>query len=163
MTLGPSHPIENPDRYVKSGGLRVTPWGFSVRAREFLDASVLLSAKSGRFSFVAAFLSCRAIELGLKAYLLSQGHSVSKVTRLGHDLIKALDESKARGIGSVVAFTASDRKFLNAVNEDYKGNNFAYFDVQSAIEMPRNPDLHLLPSIAQRLLDGIDEAGKTRW
>lgn len=46
----------------KPAVLRITPLGFFLHARDFLEASVLLSEKRGRTTFVAAFLSCRAID-----------------------------------------------------------------------------------------------------
>ncbi len=160
MRFAPHNEPENLAGYFKSGGMNFTPWGFTVRAREFLDASVLLSESAGRFSFVAAFLSCRSIEMGLKAYLLSQGDSMNKVRRMRHDLMTALAKCDTRGIARVVDFTPSDRALLLVVNEDYTGNAFAYFDVHSAMAMPSNPDLNLLPAIARKLLDGIAEVCK---
>lgn len=146
---------------------RISPLGFHQRAREFVDASNLLCEKAGRFSFVAAFLSCRGIELALKAYLLARGDSVEHVRTYGHDLSKALVETYARGIDVVVDLSLDERELLMAINGDYIENNFAYFDLFSAVAAPKNPDLHRLPGIASKLLDGIErgcyEAGDGDW
>ena len=135
--------------------------------REFLDASLLLSAKSARFSFVAAFLACRSIELGLKAYLLARGDTLEDVKEIQHDLNKGLTESFARGIDVVVQLTSDERDLILSVNNDYMGHNFAYFDLQSAVVAPKNPDLHLLPTIARKLLNGVErgcfEASDGKW
>jgi HEPN domain-containing protein len=151
----------------ETGHVRITPLGFWLRGRDFLDASVLLSQNSGRFSFVATFLACRAVELALKAYLLARGDSLTQVKQLGHNLTAALVESYSRGIDMVVALDPAERELLQRVNGDYVGHNFAYFDVWSAVSAPKDPALDELPAIARRLLDGIEkgcyEATEGNW
>jgi hypothetical protein len=146
---------------------RISPLGFHQRACEFVDASKLLSEKAGRFSFVAAFLACRGIELALKAYLLARGDSIEEVKGLRHDLSKTLVESYARGMDVVVNLTSQERELVMAINGDYVENKFAYFDLFSAVVAPKNPDLHQLPAIASKILDGIErgcyEAGDANW
>ena len=150
-----------------TGHFRISPVGFFGRAEEFHDASVLLSEKTGRFSFVAAFLSCRSIELALKAYLLARGDSLNQVKNLGHDLHETMIESYARGIDVVVDLTAAERDLILAINDDYMDHNYAYFDLYSALSAPKNPDLHLLPTVARKLLDGVKQgcldAGDGDW
>lgn len=141
----------------KPAVLRITPLGFFLHARDFLEASVLLSEKRGRTTFVAAFLSCRAIEMGLKAYLLARGDSVKTVKLLDHDLTRALTESYARGIDVLVELTEADRDVLRAVNAQYRAHTLAYWELFSSVAAPKNPDLHLLSVIAKKLLDGIEK------
>lgn len=136
--------------------LHMSPLGFFIHAREFLDASTLLSEKRGRTTFVAAFLSCRAIELGLKAFLLATGDSVKKVKRLNHNLARALDASYDRGLAAVVELTASERELLTSVNPQYMAQTLAYWDLFSSVAAPKNSDLHALSTIGKKLLDRIE-------
>ncbi len=141
----------------ETGHLYISPIGFFGRAEEFLDASVLLSTASGRFSFVAADLACHSIELFLKAFLLARGYSVKRVKNLGHSLQKILVDSYARGIETVVDLTADERDLLLVINQNYMGGNFAYFDLESALVQPKPRDLELLPVIARKLQEGVKE------
>lgn len=147
--------------------IRVTPIGFHVRAREFLDAAKLLAADSGRFSFAAAFLACRSIELGLKAYLIARGDSPEDVRSIGHDLQKSLTDCYARGIDVVVSLTSAERDLILRVNSDYMGHNFAYFDLYTTVFARVDPELHLLPIVAEKILEGIRQgcldASDGRW
>jgi hypothetical protein len=81
-----------------TGRLYISPIGFWGRARDLLDASVLLHRESGRFSFIAAHLSCSSIEVSLKAYLLARGCTADDVRQLGHDLHACVIEGSVRGI-----------------------------------------------------------------
>jgi len=135
----------------------ITPLGFLSRARDFLEASELLSEKSGRFSFVPAFLACRAIELTLKSYLLLNGDSVKQVKARGHDLTPTLTICNARGIGAVVHLTTDELALLERSHKYYLGHEFAYFDVVSSISLPRDPGLAMLAPVAAKLLNAVRE------
>jgi hypothetical protein len=45
------------------------------------------------------------------------------------------------------------------VNDDYMGHNFVNVDFNAAVAAPKHPDLHLLPMVAQKLLDGGERGG----
>jgi hypothetical protein len=139
----------------ETGYLFISPVGFLTRAEDFLDASILLSQKSGRFSFVAAHLSCSAIELALKAFLLAKGGPKTDVKKFGHNLQKVLMECYRRGLGNVVVFTQSQSELLLRVNDDYVVRNFAYFEIDSAIVRPKDSELELLPTVAQIVVGGV--------
>lgn len=136
--------------------LHVSPLGFWTHANDFLDASLLLSEKRGRTTFVSAFLACRAIELGLKAFLLATGDRVSSVKGARHNIIKALAESDARGLQVVVELSEREREVLESVNNQYTNNKLAYYDLFASVAEPRNPDLDFLQGIARRLIGGIE-------
>jgi HEPN domain-containing protein len=135
----------------------VTSLGFLWRAKDFLEASVLLSEKSGRFSFVPAFLACRAVELCLKSYLLLNGDDITQVKAHGHDLVATLAVCKTRGIDAVVELDPDEVALLKRSTDYYRGQEFAYFDIVSSISLPRDPDLAMLAPIAAKLLKAIEE------
>jgi hypothetical protein len=101
----------------ETGYLFISPVGFLTRAEEFLEASVLLSQKSGRFSFVAVHLSCSGIELGLKAFLLAKGGPETRVRKHGHDFHTALVDSFVRGIDEVVTLSPAERDLLLRISK----------------------------------------------
>ena len=138
-----------------TGRVYVTPFGFFSRARDFLEASVLLSQKRGRSTFVGAHLSCSAIEMALKAFLLAKGVSKPEVRKLGHNLQKALRESLTLGIENLVDLTQAERDLVLRINADYAGRKFAYFDIDSAVARPMDPELELLPTVARKLVEGV--------
>jgi len=139
-----------------TGHFYISPIGFWARAQDLLDASVLLQREAGRFSFIAAHLSCSSIEVALKAYLLARGCSADHVRKLGHDLQACVIESFVHGIDNVVALTKAERDLLLRVNDYYADRRFMYFDIDSAIVRPKDPELELLPNVARKLLDGVE-------
>lgn len=109
--------------------------------------------KGRRHSPVADYLTCRAIEGALKAYLLAHGRSVADVSRLGHDLKALLTEAFALGLDVSCALSIEQRSEIVAVNDDNVGNRLAYFDVASTVAPAgRAPDSDLLRSAAVELL-----------
>jgi HEPN domain-containing protein len=150
-------PKRNYSLPAETGVIRVTPFGFYHRARDFVEAAELLRQQTERFSPIAAFLFCRASELALKAFLLARGDSLDQVKALGHDLTRALTDSYARGIDSAVALDPADRQMLLDVNDDYVGHKLAYFDVAWSVG-PRSPaqDLESLGGVARKLVEGVE-------
>jgi hypothetical protein len=139
----------------ETGHVYITPVGFWVRAKEFLEAGELLSTNAGRVTPVSAFLFCRASELALKSFLLARGSDIDGVRGIGHDLAEALGEAYARGIDTVVALTTVDNSVLRAMNAHYLGHRLAYFDL-SVLEAPmKGPQFDSLPEIARKLVDGV--------
>jgi hypothetical protein len=92
----------------------------------------------------------------LKAYLLARGCTADDVRQLGHDLHACVIEGSVRGIDEVVAWTKAERDLLMRVNDYYEDRRFMYFDIDSAIVGPKDPELELLPSVARKVLDGVE-------
>ena len=61
--------------------------------------------------------------------------------------------------------THEERDLLLAINQNYMGGNFAYFDLESALVQPKPSDLELLPVIARKLQAGVKEGvpHSRRW
>jgi hypothetical protein len=94
--------------HAEAGHLRVSPFGFYHRARDFLEASELLRKQTDRLSPIVAFLFCRAAELALNAFLLATGNTVDQVRGLGHDLSRALTDSYARGMAAAISLDPAE-------------------------------------------------------
>jgi hypothetical protein len=110
--------------------------GFALYAEEFLLAAAAIpndSRARGNTAFtpVPHYLLCRALELILKAYLLTKGWKENELKKrqFGHDLearwTAALDKGLLNVLNSVDPEFASD---LAAAKSYYHGKAFEYFD-----------------------------------
>jgi len=127
-----------------------------LRAQEFMEASAFLSLRTDRFSPVAGFLACRAIELSLKAFVAARGHRLNAKLSLGHDLTRLLIEAYARGIDHFVDLSPVDRKLLVSVSKDYAGHKWAYYDIPWSIGGGIMPDPYALDITARRLVSAME-------
>lgn len=144
------------------------PLGLQLRARAFLEAAQLTHAKVERFSPVASFLYCRALEVAFKAYLLARDGTLDQVAAFGHDLERLLVESFAHGLDAAVVLSVDERQVILDVNEHYLGNKLAYFDLFATLGgYSGHPELDALGHIAEKLVDGIEhgcyEAAHGGW
>ena len=71
---------------VGAAHFRMGPLGTYMHGRAFQVAADASRELPGRMPAVLAFLYCRAIEQGFKAYLLARGDRLKKVRAYGHDL-----------------------------------------------------------------------------
>lgn len=119
-------------------------WQF---ADEYVDAGDKLKPQlntPGRFPLY--LLYCHGIELGVKAFLISQGITDGALRDLGHDLTRAL--RAARKHASFVSPSKTDLRLICWVNPYYKGKEFEYL-FPGAKSLPQ-PDT--LGRVAHRLL-----------
>lgn len=83
-----------------------------------------------KFTPVPYYLFCRALELVLKAFLLTKGESLDALKkRYGHDLVALWSRAKECGLLDVIDLRTSEFEadLVNA-NHYYKGKAFEYFD-----------------------------------
>jgi hypothetical protein len=133
-----------------------TPLGFHLYASQFLTAAQVVDQDP--FSPVRNYLLSRAIELGIKAFLLSRGDSVLtlKSKTLGHDLAHLLARARNRDFDAIVGPTAEEIAAVDTVNRYYKDKVFEYF--QQPKDLQSYPDLlspEILPAFIARLLERI--------
>jgi len=147
---------------------RADPLGFYLRARDFFETAEFARGRPKRFSPVAAFLYCRALELALKAFLLARGNTVEAVRVFNHDLVHLLTEAHARGLDAVVALDATEKRVVIAANGDYLGQTLGYFDLFTTLSgFPSQPETAALAGVTGKVLDAIEkgcyEAGDGDW
>lgn len=140
----------------EGGVIRLSPYGFLVYARQFLEAAQALP-QTTKFSPVPYYLLCRSLELSLKAYLLSVGHSKDDVRRkIGHNLCEALLRAEENGLTATIIVTALEIEHIGLANEYYANKGFEYFSVVPAVTgYPRLPDLAILECLAGRLVSEL--------
>lgn len=115
--------------------VQIGPIGSALYALEFLEAANAVPQQSTakgspEFSPVRYYLCCRALELSLKAFLLTKGQTAKELKdKLGHDLEKLWVEANSRGLGQIVGgLSPQFEADLKDANHYYKGKAFEYFD-----------------------------------
>jgi hypothetical protein len=91
---------------------------------------------------------CQSIELALKAYLISRGHSAKEVKDIGHDLIKLLDTAY---IQHELMIDPAVYEMIRIINPDYKSRKLLYFEVEYTLPADINP----LETIASLLISKV--------
>ncbi len=96
-------------------------------AQEFLRAAQReFDSSRPEALVVGCFLAARAIELGLKSFLLLQGRSERELRAISHDLSKAFDEAVAATLRDVVKLLPEHELALHWVNETYQSKDLEY-------------------------------------
>jgi len=134
----------------------IGPHGTMLRAREFFEAGLYLQNNADRFSPVGGFLTCRAIELALKAYLFARDISRRHVRRLGHDLTRLFIEAEVRGLAHYVQFAPGDIAVVIQTGRDYSEHRLAYFDVAWVVGGGFEPSPAILERVATALLAALE-------
>lgn len=134
----------------------ITPFGFHKYASDYLDIADKWADES-RYSPVPYFLYCRAIELGLKAYLLAKGKNLDWVKfSLGHDLAKGLKNSRLNSLDDIVETKDTEEKEIKVANKYYNTKGFEYFFISNHVTgLKELPKLGILKGYAHRLLKNI--------
>jgi len=134
------------------------PLGFHGFATKFLEATKFVNT-TNKFSPVPYYLYCRAIELSLKAFLLTKGVSLKKLKKnLGHNLVKILSEAKSKSIEQIVLIIPEEEEEIRKANKYYNSKGFEYFQVINAAEgYPELPQLSILAELAKRLVNEIEQ------
>jgi len=119
---------------------------FLAYAREFLQAAL----KTGS-PLVRAHLLGHALELMLKTYLLTVGFGERQIKKLGHNLSRALTESRVVGLEKVVRVSPELETALRDFSSVYAAEAFRYFSILYLLSPPRLPDLRRLFRFARTL------------
>ncbi|HTV39857.1 MAG TPA: hypothetical protein VMF08_04735 [Candidatus Sulfotelmatobacter sp.] len=104
---------------------------FANLGNEFADAAnVLYKACQGQhahLSWPVHFTTCQALELYLKAFLRANEVSLPHLRKtIGHDLERALRESKHNGLGKFVTVADVEEHVIKILNTHYKNRDFQY-------------------------------------
>lgn len=134
--------------------VRMPPVGAYLHARAFQAAADTSKDHPDRMSTVTGFLYCRAIELGLKAYLFARGVRIPRSIRHTHDLGLLLIETHARGLDLVISLTRAEMDVIRTAGAHYLENKLSYFDLFFAVRGPKLP-LEELGAVTTRLLDAL--------
>lgn len=130
--------------------VNLSSYGFAMHAKEFYRAHLAYARADGKpkFSPIAFFLCCRAIELALKAkHLESMGKEDIK-RRFGHDLKKSY-RSLPEGERTL---NEDEEVLLVQASHVYKYKEFEYFRVTSAMHAFNHfPDIDALAELARKL------------
>jgi len=136
----------------------IGPFGFHRYGREFFEAAVAL--KKGRsFSPVRYYLYCHAIELLLKAFLLTEGMTVATLRNkpYSHDLERILKKARSSGLHKIVTITPARETEIKRANSYYNSKGFEYFKVGPMAEGYLSlPDLSVLRRFASRLVEVLE-------
>lgn len=147
---------------VKPKGARITvsPTMFHRWSGQNLKASrVVEEGEGAQYSPVRASLVCHALELALKAFLLTKGWVKKRLKNdVGHDLVKALEAAKQEGLNDCVNLTTGEVKAIRAVSELFGSKQFHYFeDFKGLLNgFKGRPNCQVLDDVCQRILNGIE-------
>ena len=137
--------------------VNISPLGFHRYASDFLAAADGVTPRKG-FSPVPYYLVCRALELGLKAFLLAKRYDKGRLRgALGHDLIRCLSAANSLGLEEACSISDEQVREIRKANAYYKSKGFEYFEAVKAFTGYRDlPDIEVLKGLARGLLDGSE-------
>jgi HEPN domain-containing protein len=91
---------------------------------------------------------CQSIELALKAFLISKGHSIKEVKDIGHDLIKLLDTAYSQ---HELMISPEVYEMIKIINPAYKSRKLLYFETEYILPI----DIRSIEDIAHLLISKI--------
>jgi hypothetical protein len=97
-----------------------------------------------------------AIELGLKGFLREQGMSDAEQKALGHDLVKAFQESLARGFCPTHPLQS---KLADEINPHYKDMSLRY-QIGASVDLPLLKDAIY---VTQLLMDALHQQSAAKY
>ena len=112
----------------------ITPAGFARYANEFLNAALIADNGMGggteydHFAPVPVmYLIGHSIELSLKSYLLYSGYTIDDVKfNFGHNLLRALEVAKDKGLNDHVTFDDVELGALEVLEKLYATKQLNY-------------------------------------
>lgn len=135
------------------------PAGLILMAEKFLFAAKAMAAMPQQnWSPVEKFLTCRSIELSLKAFLALRGRLLTELAGgvFGHDLQNLLLQADAEGLSAIVDLTVDDRTAIEMAYRYYLDKVFEYPALNEAIRAyPGDPALDPLLNTASRLVANL--------
>jgi HEPN domain-containing protein len=112
---------------------------FHKLGSKFLKAARIIFEKNfPELDFPAFALAGQAIELFLKAYLLTKGLHVGELKKIGHDLKSAFEIAEKHGLSQILKIEANERDALEKLSLVYQSKDFHYKSQGSW--MPPMPD-----------------------
>jgi hypothetical protein len=129
---------------------RSTPAGFWRFSANYLLAARATRARldlDGALLFPTLHLYGLSIELGLKAFLLKRGNSLSDIRKLSHHLSKVLALARRRKLSNVVSLTRFDLAAIRVLDISYSSNELRYI----VIGATKVPTVNHLAGVAERL------------
>jgi HEPN domain-containing protein len=105
-----------------------TASGFVSDARDLLEAAEYLNKRDGRASLPSYFLLGRALELGLKAFLLLRGMKSWTLSSrdYGHDLTALLGRATKLGLYQRLKVAHLNEKVVELLNREYISTRLGY-------------------------------------
>lgn len=127
----------------------------ALQARAFVEAAEREFGHCGaELSFPGYFLAGRAIELGLKVFLLLRGGSVRELRGVSHDLVRALDAARGLGFDGVVRLSPEHEAALRMLNPYYESKDLEY----PTTGFKSYPDHVAVLECARQILSDLDAA-----
>lgn len=127
--------------HMHEDGDRTTPVGLVRFASEFMEAALAADDKMGRkpgFEIVAPtpvmFLVGQAIELALKAFLLSEGVSLRSLRQdYGHELHRSVRKCKELGFQPLLQLSEEEANVLALLDTLYSSKQLQYIVTGSKV------------------------------
>ncbi len=121
-------------------------------AKEYLAGATALQPSPPKISFVVYYLYGHALELTLKAFLVSHGSTISALRGIGHDLKKALLAAEQHQSFQKVVITPEDRFIVEWLSDYYSRKEFEYVFV--GYKSLPNPDS--VKALCDRVHQNVD-------
>jgi hypothetical protein len=121
-------------------------------SKEFFEAaSQLRGAEETLSPTPVYYLYAHSIELAMKAYLVTEGYSEQQLHKIGHDLKKTWDKSKALNISNHLNNPMEIEKTIGIISPYYNAKELEYI-VEGYKQLPKIIDMH---NSAKQLINGI--------
>ena len=131
---------------------RTTGMGLWTDAREMFEAATLVAnSPSLATSSPSYYLAGHGLEVVLKAYLRSCGHSLKALRDIGHDIEAAAREAVDHELGQHYTLSPEDLAAIALLSTYYKRKHFEY----RVVGYQRLPDPEALVSLGTKLLAAI--------
>lgn len=135
-----------------SVSVNISPSAFYQYAKAFAHAANSCPATTRHEQLVQLYLYGHAIELFLKAFVLSKKPGALSARReYGHDLKKVMSAALHLGLGALVSMGTGDQQAIKELNKLYKGKHLEYFNLSSLSGLPPLPNPATIAAIVRRL------------
>lgn len=134
---------------------RLSPVVFWQQSYQFLAAAEReFSANGSAVSIPSYFLVGRALELGLKSFLLLHGQTEADLRAVGHDLLDGLTAAQNFCLEASVDLEPEDLTAIRMLHPYYVSKDLEY--VTNGYK--QYPEKQFLLGFTHRLLEGIEPA-----
>ncbi len=133
--------------------MNISPYGFHTYAMDYMETAEKWTNEA-EYSPVPYFLYCRAIELGLKAFLLAKGKNLAYIKNsVNHNLSVGLKNARQNSLDDIIETTEIEEEEIEKANKYYKTKGFEYFFVLNHMTgLKELPKLDVLQEYSKKLL-----------
>tara|TARA_B110001469_G_C9586193_1_gene290805 strand:- start:673 stop:1128 length:456 start_codon:yes stop_codon:yes gene_type:complete len=112
---------------VKSLGLWTYGKEFLAAGEKLKDPRKPINPLDHHAPTPAFYLVSHSIELFLKSYLRGKNENLKELRKVGHDLVKALNQCEDLGLNELIEIKEESKAEIALLNQTYASKDFEYF------------------------------------